>query len=128
MLRKPGGYRKPTPEMEAASRIEDADYFKWFQPIWGDVTGQVRSNHPAPFPLEIPRRLIRMFSFAGDTVLDPFLGTGTTMAAAMETVRNSIGVEVEPEYVRIVHSRFAKQRLFAEQRIEWPEQGLRAAG
>jgi modification methylase len=120
LLRKPGGYRKPTAAMEAASRIVNDEYFKWFQPIWTDVTGQVRLNHPAPFPVEIPRRLIRMFSFAGDTVLDPFLGTGTTMAAAMATGRNSIGVEVEPEYVRIVHQRFARQPLFAEQRIEWP--------
>ncbi|MFN8533398.1 MAG: DNA methyltransferase [Dehalococcoidia bacterium] len=71
MLRKPGGYRKPTPEMETASRIENEDYFKWFVPIWSDVTGASTRNHPAPFPVEIAYRLIRMFSFVGDRVLDP---------------------------------------------------------
>ena len=53
MLRKPGGYRSPTPEMEAASRIENDDYFRWYVPIWSDVTGASTREHPAPFPFEI---------------------------------------------------------------------------
>src|SRR5438093_1452285 len=53
MLRKPGGYRKPTPQMERLSRIENEEYFKWFIPIWSDITGAISRNHPAPFPLEI---------------------------------------------------------------------------
>jgi modification methylase len=101
MLRKPGGYRKPTPEMEAASRIENDDYFKWFAPIWSDITGASTRDHPAPFPLELAYRLIRMFSFVGDTVLDPFLGSGTTTRAAVMTGRNSIGIEVEPRYLKL---------------------------
>ena len=68
-FRKPGGYRKPTPEMEKASRLSTDDYARWFSPIWTDVSGQLRRDHPAPYPIEVPRRLIRMFSFAGDTVL-----------------------------------------------------------
>lgn len=104
-LRKPGGYRKPTPEMEAASRIETDQYIKDFRPVWEDVAGQVRRDHPAPYPVEIPRRLIRMFSFVGDTVVDPFAGTGTTAIAAMETNRNSISVEVDPGYVAAMESR-----------------------
>lgn len=107
MLRKPGGYRKPTAEMERLSRIENDDYFKWFSPIWSDVTGASTRNHPAPFPVEIAYRLIRMFSFAGDTVLDPFLGSGTTTVAAMRAGRNSIGVEVEPSYLQLAHRRLA---------------------
>ena len=55
--------------------------------------------HPAPFPKEIARRLIGMFSFVGDTVLDPFWGTGNTTFAAMDMHRNSVGIEIEPSYV-----------------------------
>ncbi len=106
-FRKPGGYRKPTQEMERRSRIETEDYMKWYAPVWADVTGQLRKGHPAPYPIEIPRRLIRMFSFAGDTVVDPFLGTGTTTLAAVETGRNSIGVEIEPAYVQMIEARLA---------------------
>jgi DNA modification methylase len=104
-LRKPGGYRKPTSEMEDASRIETDDYVRYFSPIWSDVTGQLRREHPAPYPEEIPLRLIRMFSFAGDTVVDPFAGTGTTAVAALETGRNSVSVEIDSTYVAAMESR-----------------------
>lgn len=104
-FRKPGGYRKPTEEMERRSRIETEEYMKFFSPVWTDVTGQLRRDHPAPYPLEVPRRLIRMFSFAGDTVVDPFGGTGTTALAALETGRNSISVEIEPTYVDLIEGR-----------------------
>lgn len=107
-FRKPGGYRKPTEEMERRSFIPTADYMKWFAPVWTDVTGQRRRDHPAPFPLEVPRRLIRMCSFAGDTVLDPFAGTGTTALAALETGRHSLSVEIEPAYIDSIEDRFHK--------------------
>lgn len=108
-FRKPGGYRKSTPEQEALSRIENEDYTRWFAPIWTDVSGQLRNlGHPAPFPPEVSRRLIRMFSFVGDTVLDPFNGTGTTTLTAIETGRNSIGYDIVPEYVDIAAKRLAK--------------------
>lgn len=106
-FRKPGGYRKPTEEMERRSRIETEEYMKWFSPVWTDVTGQLRRDHPAPYPLEIPRRLTRMFSFVGDTVVDPFAGAGTTALAAIETGRNSISVEIEPKYVDLIEKRLA---------------------
>lgn len=106
-FRKPGGYRKPTEEMEKRSFISTDDYARWFSPVWTDVTGQLRRNHPAPYPIEIPRRLIRMCSFAGDTVVDPFAGTGTTAIAALETGRNSVSVEIEPSYVDLIEQRLA---------------------
>ncbi len=113
-FRKPG-YRKPTAEMEQASYIPTDEYIKYFSPVWSDVTGQLRRDHPAPYPVEIPRRLIRMFSFAGDTVVDPFGGTGTTAVAAMQTGRNSITVEIEPSYIDLTAKRFEKERtLFAQ--------------
>jgi len=100
MQRKPGGYRKPTNAQREASRIGKADFDRWFQQIW-NITGASTKQHPAPFPLELASRLIRMFSFTGDIVLDPFCGSGTTMIAAMRTGRNSIGIEIDPEYCRI---------------------------
>lgn len=111
MLRKPGGYRKPTPEMEELSRISKDDYFRWFQPVWSDVTGASTKAHPAPFPLEISTRLVKMFSFVGDWVVDPFVGTGTTVEAAVRAGRNGVGIDVEPSYIRMACSRAAQWSL-----------------
>ena len=100
MQRKPGGYRKPTEEQRRSSMIDKKDFDRWFQQIW-NIPGASLKHHPAPFPLELAVRLVRMFSFVGDTVLDPFCGTGTTMIASLRHQRNSIGVEIEPEYCRM---------------------------
>jgi len=100
MQRKPGGYRKPTDEQRRSSMIDKKDFDRWFQQI-GNIPGASLKHHPAPFPLELAIRLIRMFSFVGDTVLDPFCGTGTTMVASLRHQRNSIGVEIDPEYCRM---------------------------
>jgi modification methylase len=106
MQRKPGGYRKPTIEQREESRIGKEDFDRWFQQIW-NITGASTKQHPAPFPMELATRLVRMFSFTGDTVLDPFCGSGTTMIAAFRTGRNSIGIEIDPEYCRMT-ARFLK--------------------
>jgi DNA modification methylase len=100
MQRKPGGYRKPTDHQRSDSKIAKAEFDCWFQQIW-QIPGASTKHHPAPFPLELASRLVRMFSFAGDTVLDPFCGTGTTMVAALRAGRNSIGVEIDPDYCRM---------------------------
>ena len=109
-FRKPGGYRKSTKEMERLSRIEPDDYSRWFAPVWTDITGQHRRDHPAPYPLEVPQRLIRMFSFVGDTVVDPFAGTGTTAIAALQNGRNSISVEIEPCYIGLIVKRLSDEK------------------
>ena len=121
MLRKPGGYRKPTAKMETDSRIAKDDYFRWFAPIWEDVTGASTKDHPAPYPLEIPRRLISMFSFVGDTVVDPFSGTGTTSRAAALTGRNSVGFEIEPSYNLDARRRFA---AFQQQLVDGDQRAV----
>lgn len=110
MLRKPGGYRKPTPEMEAASFIDTEEYRRLFRPVWDDVKGEStrRWGHPAPYPEELSTRLIRMFSFAGDVVLDPFAGSGTTAVSAIKTGRNSVSVEIVPAYVETIVRRLAR--------------------
>lgn len=97
MLRKPGGYRKPTEAQRRRSKLTKEQYQEWFRQIW-TLNGASTREHPAPYPVELANRLVRMFSFVEDTVLDPFLGTGSTTLAAMRSGRNSIGVEIDPAY------------------------------
>lgn len=108
MERKPGGYRSPSPLKRLLSIIPEDKHRQWFQQIWTGLTGASTRVHPAPYPVELAERLIRMFSFVGDTVLDPFLGSGTTTVAAAKCGRSSIGVEIDPEYFdkacRRIHS------------------------
>ena len=120
MQRKPGGYRQPSGEQRDASRISKEEFGLWFQQIW-NITGASTKHHPAPFPLELATRLVRMFSFSGDTVLDPFCGSGTTMVAAFRTGRNSIGIEIDPEYCRMA-ARYLKAEntdLFASAELRF---------
>lgn len=98
MQRKHGGYRSPGVATRIMSIISSENYQKWFRLTWSDITGASTRNHPAPYPVNLAERLIRMFSFAGDTVLDPFMGTGSTTLAAARCGRNSIGIEVDSEY------------------------------
>ena len=105
MLRKPGGYRSPSLDARILSVISEENHKKWFQQIWTGLTGASTKKHPAPFPVELAERLIRMFSFVGDTVLDPFMGTGTTSIAAARCGRDSIGIEIDSEYFEMAYSR-----------------------
>jgi len=109
MQRKPGGYRKPTVETRVLSVISKTNYKTWFQQIWTGLTGASTRNHPAPFPLELAVRLVRMFSFVGDTVLDPFLGTGTTSVACAIWGRNSLAFEVDATYFSNAVKRLEKE-------------------
>jgi len=108
MERKPGGYRAPSITTRVLSVIAADNHRKWFQQIWTDVKGASTRQHPAPYPLELAERLVRMFSFVGDTVLDPFIGTGTTGLAALRWGRNSIGVEVDPHYFTLATRRLTE--------------------
>jgi site-specific DNA-methyltransferase (adenine-specific) len=100
MLRKPGGYRTTSMIQKALSMLQKDEMDAWQRPYWSDIRGaSLQNGHPAPFPLELAERLIRMFSFAGDTVLDPFAGSGSTALGAMRCGRNSISIEIEPDYV-----------------------------
>lgn len=109
LLRKPGRYRKPTKAQRALSVLEPEEHHKWFRSIWTDVRGESRkAGHPAPFPAHLAYRLIKMFSFVGDTVLDPFWGTGSTTVAAIEAVRSSVGFDIAPNYLEIGRDRLAQ--------------------
>lgn len=109
MERKPGGYRAPDISTKVLSVISAENHKKWFQQIWTGLTGASTKHHPAPYPLELAERLIRMFSFVGDTVLDPFLGTGTTAAAAAKWGRNSFGFEIDRHYYRLALKRVREE-------------------
>ena len=109
LLRKPGSYRKPTPAQRALSLIDPEDHQRWFRSVWTDVRGENRKRgHPAPYPVEVASRLIQMFSFVGDTVLDPFWGTGTTTVAAMQTARHSIGYEIDRRFLEMGRERLGQ--------------------
>ena len=108
MQRKPGGYRRPTVPERILSVISSENHKQWFQQIWSGLAGASTREHPAPYPEELASRLIRMFSFVGDTILDPFMGTGTTTVAASRCGRNSIGVEIDPTYFAMAEQRIRK--------------------
>ncbi len=120
MQRKPGGYRQPSERQRALSMISKEEYNKWFQQFW-NLGGASTKNHPAPYPEELVYRLIRMFSFVGDTVVDPFCGSGTTMVAAMKAGRNSIGVEIDPHYCAMAEERLRKENtnMFSTATLEF---------
>ena len=110
MLRKRGGgYRQPSGEQRQASRLAKQEHQEWFRQVWNGPRGESTRHHPVPFPEELAHRLVRMFSFAGDTVLDPFMGTGTALLASGRCGRNAIGVEIEPVYVRLSKERIGSQ-------------------
>jgi len=120
MERKPGGYRAPDIPTRVLSVLSGENHKLWFQQIWSGLPGASTRHHPAPYPVELAERLIRMFSFVGDTVLDPFLGTGTTTVAAAKTGRNSVGFEVDEHYLDLAHKRIANETLslFSKTSIE----------
>ncbi|MYF79656.1 MAG: site-specific DNA-methyltransferase, partial [Chloroflexi bacterium] len=107
LQRKPGGYRQPALEERVLSLIAKDRHDDWFRQIWVNLNGASTVDHPAPYPVALAERLIKMFSFVGDTVLDPFLGSGSTLVAATSSGRNGIGIEVEPHYIQMSCSRLA---------------------
>jgi len=129
MERKPGGYRSPSVATRVMSVISAENHQRWFQQVWTGLTGASTKHHPAPFPLELAERLTRMFSFAGDTVLDLFMGTGTTNLAASRWGRNSVGVEVDPHYFEMAYERLkaGANDLFAKTQVQAVRPGNRSA-
>jgi site-specific DNA-methyltransferase (adenine-specific) len=101
ILKKHGSPPKVSKEIKEKSRLSTAEWNRYFAGHWS-FPGEKQDKHLAMFPEELPKRLIRMFTFAGDTVLDPFLGSGTTSLAAKNLERNSIGYEINESFLPII--------------------------
>lgn len=101
VFKKLGDSPKPTKEQKELSKMTAEEWNTFFAGHW-NFAGARQSGHIAMFPEELPRRLIKMFSFVGETVLDPFAGSGTTALAAKNTDRNSVGFEINPEFIPII--------------------------
>lgn len=110
VFRKQGTWKKPDdPELVEASRLTYEERQSWFRGIWGDLPPARQVDHPAQFPIELPRRIIKMWSFAGELVFDPFAGVGTVAMAAHELGRRSIGYEIRAEYAETARKRAQAQ-------------------
>jgi len=104
LFKKLGDSPKPTKEQKELSKMTAEEWNTFFAGHW-NFPGARQSGHIAMFPEELPRRLIKMFSFVGETVLDPFAGSGTTALAAKNTGRNSVGYEINPEFIPLIQEK-----------------------
>jgi DNA modification methylase len=108
LLRKPGKPPRPSPEQKRLSRLTRKQRSDWFRGIWR-VQPDRQVVHKAVFPVEIPLRLIKMYSFSGETVLDPFMGSGTTALAAEMAGRNSVGYEINRDFEPIIRGKIGSK-------------------
>ena len=102
--------RKRTAEEE--STITRDQFMEWTKSVWiMNPESAKKVRHPAPFPVELPYRLIQLYTYKGDMVLDPFMGSGTTAIAALKSERKYIGYDIDPEYVKLSEARIAPYKL-----------------
>ncbi len=104
IFKKLGEPPRVSKETKEKSRLSGEEWNEYFYGHW-NFSGEKQDKHLAPFPEELPKRLIKMFSFVGDTVLDPFLGSGTTSVAALKLSRNSVGYEINEDYLPVITQR-----------------------
>jgi modification methylase len=107
ILKKPGKAPKPTKEQKENSRLTREERSEWFRGIW-EIHPERQNKHFAVFPLEIPYRLIKMYSFQGETVLDPFMGSGTTAKAAHMLDRNCSGYEINSDFKSFIEEKLCE--------------------
>ena len=110
LFKKLGNAPKPTPQQKAASEMTKEEWSQYFSSHW-NFNGVKQMGHIAMFPEELPKRLIKMFSFAGETVFDPFVGSGTTSLAAKHLGRNSIGYEINKEFAPIIKDKLCSEQM-----------------
>ncbi|HNR48432.1 MAG TPA: DNA methyltransferase [Bacteroidia bacterium] len=122
VFKKLGDAPKPTKEQKELSKMTAEEWNTFFAGHW-NFAGARQSGHIAMFPEELPRRLIKMFSFVGETVLDPFAGSGTTALAAKNTDRNSVSFEINPEFIPIIKEKLeVHQKDLNETTYEFSQQ------
>lgn len=114
---KKGKRDKVSDEIKEKSKLTQKEWADWaINSFWEMQPAKAKSEgHPAPFPKELPHRLIKLYSFYGDTVLDPFMGTGTTAEAAIELGRNAIGYEINPEYKELIDNKLKRAKESCQQ-------------
>ena len=99
------------------------EFMEWTNGLWTfPGESKKRIGHPAPFPVELPRRCIKLFSYVGDTVLDPFMGSGTTLLAAYRNTRRGIGIDIDENYCRLAEERLRQMTLFLESEMLYGEE------
>jgi site-specific DNA-methyltransferase (adenine-specific) len=120
IFKKLGTSPKVSQETKKQSALTEKEWGEYFQGHWSFVGEKQNGGHVAMFPEELPKRLIKMFSFVGDTVLDPFLGSGTTTLAAMKLDRNSLGVEINKKFLPIIKNKLGigQKQLFNDVEFE----------
>ena len=125
IFKKPGKSHKVTKEIKEASKLTKDEWKEYFSGHWY-FNGQRQDKHLAMYPEELPKRLIKMFTFVGDTVLDPFLGSGTTSLAANNLNRNSIGYEINKDFLPVIKDKigFNKPALFDNLNVDIIKQYL----
>jgi site-specific DNA-methyltransferase (adenine-specific) len=107
-------------ESKGETDITANEFKEWTKNIWYIPTSQKdKEFHPTTFPLELPYRCIKLFTWKNTTVLDPFLGSGTTMKACLELKRNCIGIEINPEYIQVIKKRLNWGYLFGNVEFEF---------
>lgn len=119
IFKKYGNPPKASKEIKEKSKLTDEEWSQYFTGHW-NFPGEKQDKHLAMFPEELPRRLIKMFSFVGDTVLDPFLGSGTTSLAAKNLNRNSIGYEINEDFLPTIKEKLGikQSTIFQETSFE----------
>ena len=117
LFKKQGEAPKPTKEQKEQSAMSNEEWNTYFNGHWY-FNGAKQDKHLAMFPEELPKRLIRMFSFPDETVLDPFMGSGTTAYVARSLGRNSIGYEINPDFIPLIKNRIGGDTLYDTAHIE----------
>ncbi len=123
IFKKPGALPQPSENIKEKSRLTTDEWNKYFAGHW-NFNGVRQEQHLAMFPEELPKRLIKMFSFTGETILDPFLGSGTTTLAAKNLERNSVGYEINNNFLPLIKEKIGvnQKSLFSNAKLEFIKQ------
>jgi len=131
IFRKKGEREIPAEDVVLRSRISKAEWSEWASGVWMINRNHKSDGHPATYPEDLVRRIVKMFSYEGDTVLDPFLGSGTTVKVARELNREAFGYEREPQYKAVIMQKLGiapgeGQKQPAESMVKYAVEALAA--